>query len=158
MLRKQRSPTNYCLKKVPNLKVIWKLKQKYIFTKTSNLKERKRKGKKKGNEEGRREKNLEVRKRNWRTKHYTHICEDREEKKGIKNKTKNNRLQKGLGLVGADERHSFHRSYSCKGISPTQNTRAADSDIKEASEEKHMVKTEFFIKINSHNYKCKVFH
>lgn len=64
MLRKQRSPTNYCLKKVPNLKVIWKLKQKYIFTKTSNLKERKRKGKKKGNEEGRREKNLEVRKRN----------------------------------------------------------------------------------------------
>lgn len=72
-------------------------------------------------------------------------------------KTKNNQLQRGLELVGIDERHPLHKSYSCKGISPTQNTRSADSDNKEASEEKHMVKTECFIKINSHNYKSKVF-
>lgn len=55
--------------------------------------------------------------------------------------------------VEADERHPLHRSYPCQ----TQNTRAADSGNKEASEEKCMVKTEFFIKINSHNYKSKAF-
>lgn len=72
-------------------------------------------------------------------------------KKRNKTKQKTTNCEEDWGWLVQTERHPLHRSYSCKGISPTQITRAADSGNKEASEEKHLVKTEFFIKINSHH-------